>query len=684
MSNTIRQRAPWMINPPTGIKEKLALIKRKKSLLRSQGPKGRFLRNLLKSIQGVFDQGMQKAKEQEPLAFFKPSYEQALLLNSWMFGIAFICVYSANRIGKTTACIVNMLLWIIPNNPRWMIFKPYTDHLGRYVKVYERPTIHSIKWINKALKQRPLDLPAPDPTKAPTETDNNQAILQWLQKVVPKAFKRSWPISPWNNGGTIWTGAPDQDHHEDTIMPLWKQYIPSRFLDRYVPSSREITLKITSPSGHMTCWEWIGKSYESKDTKWSSGAVDAIVLTEGVDKATLKEIKMRFKDPGIGSHDFTPYEAANSGAASALAQRIKNGTEKLPVPYFVWTKFRVYDAPTHIISEDKRQGLIESYAGDPEGKARLDGDFYTSSMLVLSNLNRNLQLLQNITIPEMFERWPNGRIHRGFDPGLDHPAACTWGYLLPTHQLIIYRMWAEQGLTISQRCKKIIKLSNNSQGKVYWGKGKEDFYLTEIHNKENSEIVQATHMDYHAFKRDEVSGLNYALNYQLQGLNVVESVHTKPEDRASELNDKLVPSKFLPSVLTDTPPGFAVNFLGEGPGVLAFFAEMEEFYWDRKRSGEDKGQPKDKVPVHDDDKLDATCYITSKPLRWTSYSVPARVIGDSEPEDDLIQAAQHIRRTSVRGRTFATVAKGKKEREKVVFGDIEELNEEVGFDVTRY
>lgn len=645
----------WMISPPTSLKGKLELIQNRIHLIRSPGKKGKFLRSLVKECETQYQILDERARQLDPLQYFKPSYEQMLLLNAWMYGISFLCVYSANRIGKTTACIVNILLWLFPNHPKKRIFQPYrigdpildpenanNPRQNSLVQVFPRPDISCLKLIADALKRKPDHLPIPDPRKPHYDPDNLK-ILQWLQSQVPQAYKAAWPDAPWNTGGTIWFGAPDQDHHEQVMFPLWKQYIPELSMDRYVLSEREITLKITSPSGRTTCWELVGKSYESKDTKWSSGAVDIIILTEGLKPDVLREIKLRFKDPGIGSHDFTPYLPANSGAASNLAQRIAKGSEELPLRHHVFTEFSVYDAPVHIISEDKRRGLIKSFKNDPEGKARLEGKFYSSSMLVLSNLDRDIHLL-DWSIEELFQRYPNGRIYRGLDPGLDHPTACAWGYLLPNNIWVIYRIFSQPGLSIQDRCDHIIRLSNNKLSKVYWGRGDTDYYCVETHPNQNSEIVCATTTDYHTFKKDEVTGRPYALNYITAGMAIVESVHTGPEERSQILDNALKPNQFIPSLITHKPPGPRVLFLKNEPGMMDMILKWEEFYWDRKKGGEDKGSPKDKIPIHGDDELDAVSYLVASPYRWTKWRPSARLEGDSEPEERLIEASQSPRR----------------------------------------
>lgn len=649
-----------MATHPDTLKEKAQVLAKYRSLLNSPGKKGKFLRSLLKETEDQFASIKNRAQHLDPLMFFRPSYEQMLMLNAWMYGISFICVYAANRIGKTTAMIIDKVLWIFPNNPKHLIFKPYRvgegedalnanlPQVGSLVQVFPRPDISFIKEIAHHIKRRPFSIPAPNP-RLPHYHPQNLKVLQWLQKKLPDAYKSVYPLAPWNKGGVIWFGAPDQEHHEKTIMPLVKQYLPERSIERFVTSDREITIKITTPptpihpTGHSTVWEWIGKSYESKDTKWSSGAVDIICLTEGVTPEMLKEVKMRFKDPGIGSHDFTPYLPANAGAASALAQRIYKGQEKLPLNHFVFTEFSLYDAPSFVMTKEQKAERIDSFKNDPQGVARLEGKFYSSSALVLSNFNRENNLLP-LSQGQFFQQFPNCRLYRGLDPGLDHPTACAWGALLPTNQLVIYRIMSEERLSIQQRCKKIIQLSNNTLAIHKWGHGQNDYYAYEAHTSPRSEIFNGTYCDYHTFKEDEVTGQPYALNYILNGLNIEESVHTGPEERSQLVDNKLQLDPYLPNLITRVPPGPRLMFLRDEPGMVEVAAKWEEFYWSRKASGANRGDPTDKIPSHGDDELDAISYIACAPIIWTPYRPSGRVEGDSEPEMDLIQASQNIQR----------------------------------------
>lgn len=647
----------WMKNPPTTLEAKLTLLKQKKHLLNDNTEMGEFLRALLQDVKEIQKRGEDEARSLQPLAFFKPSYEQMLILNTWMYGISLIFIFSANRIGKTVACIINFLLWILPNNPKWKIFRPYrvgdlTDsesadnpNKGKLVQVFPRPDISIIKKIKDISKKRPQSIPAPNP-RLPHYEKQNRLFLQWLQtQLAPEHWRRAWPNPAWNKHGVIWYGGPDHEHFKNIIMPLWREYVPKAIIEQDSESGKVFTFVIPHPNSAVrkTEWKWIGKSFESSETKWSSGAVDAILLTEGVVPQIWKEIKARFKDPGIGSYDFTPYEPANAGAATALAQKIMKGSEPVPLAHFVFDKFSVYTAPRHIMSQDKFDQLITAYSNDSERPARLEGKFYSSSALVLSHLDRQVHLLP-WSFADLRRRYPTLQLFRGIDPGMDHPSACAWGALLPTNQWVIYRMMCEPNLTISQRCEKIAHLSNNKLAKVFWGPNPQDFYRTEVNPSPSSELFVANPIDYHVFKRDETTGRSMSLQYQLAGLNITESVHTGPEERAQILDDLLEPNEFYPHIAHNpsVPPGPRVFFLKNGPGVMEAILKWEELYWDRKRSGDDKGSPKDKVPTHGDDELDATCYLVASPFKWTNYRPSARVVDDTEPEPQLVQASRLI------------------------------------------
>lgn len=605
---------PWWENPPTELETALFQLERRAFKLKSQDEEGHALRKLLEFVERVYEETHDQIKKEHPLAFFKPSYEQSLLLNAWIWGIDFPVCFSANRIGKTAAGPINVLLWILPNNPDWQIFQRYTDHLGREVQVLPRPQISDLKKIRDFIKENPEFLGNPMFSHLDPQNSSKFAMLQNFWK---PAYPFPSLYDPVQNG-TIWLGAPDNDFHREIILKEWKRWTPKQHIAKW--SDSELYFHIdTKESVNPTPmkWEIFCKSYESEDTKWSGSAVYGVVLTEGLPPSTLNEIKMRIKEGGFAWWDYTPYEERNVGQKTKLAHDVYTGKEQLPLRSHIFTKFSARNAPEHILPATKLADMVRSYQNKKEGTARLDGDFYSSSPLILSRLDRTFH-----TVPwskeELFSLYPTGQIYRGFDPGYDHPSVCVWALLVPGDIWYIYRYYCERQRTIPERCKDIISLSGNVQ-QQFKIPGSNQLLFREMHTTRNSEVVVLTAADFHLFKNDEVSGVPYVNNYIREGLILTESTHMRPKDRAMEFDRKLTPNNFITHPLTKRTPGARVFFLINETGVDQALSRMEALFWERLASGPNKGEAKDEVPTHGDDELDATCYLVSAPYCWTNY-----------------------------------------------------------------
>lgn len=647
----------WWDNPPKDTEGMMHVLATRAFKLQEDSPEGEALREMLEVVEGIYQQTQDEIRSQYPIAYFKPSYEQSLLLNSWIWGIDFVVCFAANRIGKTAGLgVINPLLYILPNDPGWEMFaarltpnpddegttfidnphvddKFYYDLYGRPVQTLQRPSIETLDLIRFTLKMNP-EL-AGDPAKSHLEPENAEKFAR-LQELVPQAFNPAWPAPSVQDNGTIWLGAPDNDFHKNVLMPEWKRWLPACHIKAWSDSELSFTIDSTNTTNPTpTTHRVICKSYESEDTKWSGSAVRAIILTEGLPPEILNEVKQRFKVNGFGSWDYTPYEARNVGAKTALAFKVFKGEEQLPLKSHIFTRFSARKAPAHIIPLAKKDDLIRMWDGKKEGDARLDGIFYSSSPLILSRLDRAFHCVP-WTVEELFDRFPEGRVYRGFDPGYDHPSVCCWGLLTPGNVWYIYRYYVERQRTIKQRCADIVRLSNNALKKERYGRGKEDYNLREIHPNSNSEPVMLTAADFHLFKTDENTGTNNSLNYIKAGLIVSESTHMAPEDRALDIDNKLEKSDYHTHPLTGRSPGCHVYFLTNGPGVDKALGKMESLFWDRLASGPNKGEAKDKVPIHGDDELDATCYIVCGLYVWSK--IAARKYNDWVDEEDLERA----------------------------------------------
>lgn len=619
----------WVDNPPEDLESQVFLLETRAQALKDITREGETLRYMLNEAKRVYNQALDSVRQNEPQAFFKPSYEQSLLLNSWVWGFNFPICFSANRIGKTAAFVFNGILWIFPNNPQWQCFQQYTDEYGRLVEVLPRPNLANLNQIQRFYEDH-SDLVG-NPYFPPTH-DCNVAKFETTLKHISNLFNPAWPEPPMRNGGQIWLGAPDNEFHKRIVMRHWRRLLPKSAIRKDSESDRMFIVSTANETNpRTTAHEIVCKSYESEETKWSGDAVQGIILTEGFTQDILNEIKNRITNEGFASWDYTPAEPRNTGQKVALAYKVYKHEEELPLRNFVFTKFSVRTTPEHIIPKEKKADLIRMWDGKKEGKARLDGDFYSSSGLVLDKLNREFHCL-DWTLTELESNFPNGRYYRGLDPGRDHPTACAWGYLSVNNIWFIYRFYSKRGTTIPERCEDIISLSNNTREKSKLKNGQ--IIWREIHNKDNSEVFTATPTDYHVFKVDESTGLSYATNYFNNGLLISQSIHTGPEQRGIECNSKLDPNshKYLAHPIKNTSPGARIYFLTKGWGVAAALDAFDQIFWDRYKAGDLKGEPKDKIQLHGDDELDALCYLTCAPYLWNANK-PNKVLSKQQKEE---------------------------------------------------
>lgn len=604
-------------------------------MLKSPTEEGEALRGLLRRLNGSFQASLREARDACPIAFFKPSYEQALLLNAWVYGINFPICFASNRIGKTTCFIINLLLWCFPNDPGWLMFQEYIDHKDRRVRVIPRPPLRAMVALQEWFAERP-DLYG-NPNLDIYDHDN-AAKHETSQLLVPGLYRPAYPAAPIQQGSSIWLGAPDRDWHKDIMLRRLKDWVPPYAIARWNVTDLSIQFDTRSSTNPKpTVIDIACKSYESRDEKWSGDAVAGIMLSEGFSSDILSEIKQRVAPHAFASWDYTPVEARNVGKKVQLAYRVFRGQEELPLRAHVWTKFKTIDTPEHIIPAAKKADLLRMWAGKDEGKARIEGDFFASSRQILSKLNKELHCLP-WTFKELLDRIPNCLLFRSIDPGYDHPTAVCWAALAPNNCWYVYRFFSQKGLTIGERCRRIVELSNNSREKVSYGRGANDYYWQETHPGPDSEPYLLTVADYHVFQIDQSTGYGMDRNYAIEGIPLTESVHLSPEARALQLDSKFDPRSYpySPHPVRGVPPGAGVYFLTGEPGVAAALERMEALFWDILLAGPNKGESKDKVPLHGDDELDALCQLTSGPFYYhTKLQPQRRQPKDTEPEPEL-------------------------------------------------
>lgn len=560
---------------------------------------------LLQSLQFRLKAIKESARLQNPLAWVQPSYEQTLKLNAWVHGINYIVDFDANRVGKTTAGVLNTLLWLIPTAPDYVLHTPYTDHRQRTFHTLPRPNIAQVSAIHQALLAQGLKPSPLLPYDDPQNLESSNFALSLPPSPLPPGYNPNAPR-------TIWIGAPDNPYHEQIIMPEFKKWIPPHLIEDYSTYSRTIRLATTPPTTLLF------KSYDAKETTWSGAAVQGIMLTEGVPQDVINEVKQRYAYPAFASWDYTPYEQRNTQSKSAYAYKVFQGKEILPLHPYVFSGFGITDAPDYILPPDKKADLQRMWANKPEGEARIHGKFFSSSPVILSNYNPDIHALPT-TLQQLQQKYaPRPLLYfRGLDPGWGHVTACCWMALAPDNTRYIYRFYSRPQRSIEERCSDIIALSNNTRQPhpSHTGTYQEVPPIPPL----EGEKIQITWIDYHTFKTDENTKQPFATNYIRNGLVVRPSITYGPEQRASLLNNLLLPQPHLPHPTTSNPPGSKIYFLINEPGVAAALQKITELYWTTYEKGDKAGLPKDKIQDYDDDELDAVCYVTCPVINYSGF-----------------------------------------------------------------
>ena len=574
---------------------------------RSQFPNQ--FQSLLVHTKKSVDELRKQAEDQNRLAFIQPSYEQTLKLNVWIYGIDYLVDFDANRIGKTAVAVVNVNLWILPDDPDWIMFKWHTDHLNRRFRTLRRPPIDAVAKIKKLILKHGLSC---NPTLPYDHADNLECynfVANWLNKnykaLTPNPLKR-----------TIWCGGPDKDWiTKEVLMPEFIKWTPKQYVETISTYDCRMFLRFIDRKGKKNEITLLFKSYDSEDTKWSGGAVDGILLSEGVPKDIFNEVRQRFKYPAFGSWDYTPYEPRNTAGKSALAHSVFKDPTKLPLSPYVFSGFGIEHAPSYILSDDKRRDLIKNWEGDPQGDARIRGIFYSSSPVVLKHYNPEIHALK-MSFEELRAKWaPKPLIlFRGVDPGWSHVTACAWMALCPDNSRVIYKFYSRSQRSIEERCQDIIEMSGNTRVPHSKSKG----MWTEHFTSKNTKIQQ-TFIDHHTFKTDEVTKRPFAYNYINNGLLVRPSITHGPKERATLFNGMLLPQAHLPHPETKRPPGSKVYFLINEEGVAEAMNKMSNLFWLTFEKGEKRGLTKDTVQDYDDDELDAACYVLCPSFNYNSF-----------------------------------------------------------------
>lgn len=594
------------------------------------------LMEMLEDVEDCMEQIQQLAEGKCPLAFLQPSLEQAMIVNAWAphareafenvqhcefdnyeGGYRSIGNFAANRLGKTYACILDTLLWLIPNDPQWRMFGWMDDWKGRgRYRILPRPD-----WERWRKRDKLIYPGASAPPKAVCD---------------------------------IWHGVGRDDDWTHKVWLGYKRMMAPDWFGRRTDGGQSIykqEKRFDTAWGHSV----IGMSMSAESEKWSGKAAWRVNIDEGCPRAILDEGLTRITAGGYFHWAYTPVDPANIGEKTRVAFQCYSKPDEYPLmgrtKFFV--HFLLEDAPPWIVPTEKKEDDLRRFkAMGDKGKPRYLGGFMNSSPVVFSNFDRDRNVLP-WTGSEIRKRFPTGMILRGMDEGLANPTACVWCLVTPANEYVYFQEWEQSGLSVSERCERIVELSGNIREVFRWH---EDESLIQWREKrtELGMIVRTTEADSKMFRRNpEQPNDDWTETYRKAGLKLTRASNIPPKARCDLLNDMLRAEPTRRHIL-HMDPQWGHLPQATGPGAKAYISKdctklierMENYLWQQLSSGPNKGHFTDKPEETDDHTVDACTYISASKQRWIDMQMveARRLSADAGPA-----AVRHYRGNAVTG-----------------------------------
>lgn len=573
---------------------------------------------------------VRQGESENPLAFFKPSWTQAQILNAWHpsyepdkapKGYNTVMDVSGVRTGKTCATVINMLLWLIPNDPDWLMFQPHTDFKGRTVQVLRRPNFDY--W-------------------------NRTGRMFYDDKEPPKSACECWH------------GCPDEMHWKQKLDKEYRKWLPMKC----------VGLRGRDPTWNLT-ERWIetkwgstiyGKLYMSDMQAWSGKELFIITFDEGPPQDKLDEARIRTR---YIYWAFTPREAANTGDRTKVAHDVYTGKFRLLPPIRTY-RFGWDDVPEQVMKKadkERRDSMLDTK--NAADRVTREGGFFFSSPNVFADFDRQKHVLpvtgeqviravlgestpqESLKYPWL-EKFRDANFLRGFDEGTAHPTACTWEALLKSGERVIFREWEEPAHSITDRAKRIIELSGNERVLVK----PENASMTEremdlarqfapelMKDRAREEAtgaklpryrevfrrmkIRKTLADSKIFRRDPNHPLDdWTQNYSRAGLKMERASNAPPQSRCDYSNGLFVPDhtrKHLNPAQEDpdNPHGYQCYITLDCEKLIS---RLETYLWAQIQSGPRVGEFTGKPDTREDDLVDAFTYVTGYRSRWIDMS----------------------------------------------------------------
>lgn len=170
-----------------------------------------------------------------------------------------------------------------------------------------------------------------------------------------------------------------------------------------------------------------------------------------------------------------------------------------------FVQLSVLDNP-YVPAEEKVK-LQDKWAGHPEEKARLYGDFVQRSGLVYNLWNPASHLVKPFRIPDSWRRVVS------IDPAATGTTAALWGAIDPSSNIYLYREYYERDLVVSEHAKNIMVRNGGDPVDIWlidpkWGTQKN----AETH-KSNAQLYRESGIPVRLAQVGEDYGLNTSREY---------------------------------------------------------------------------------------------------------------------------------------------------------------------------
>jgi phage terminase large subunit-like protein len=192
-----------------------------------------------------------------------------------------------------------------------------------------------------------------------------------------------------------------------------------------------------------------GKSAESGREKFQSASVDLVWIDEEPEVEIFDECYQRTADcSGKILLTLTPLTDIASGVRTPWVHDLYTKWRTKQVSDVQFVSLSVLDNP--YVPEIEKKKLMEKWAGHPEERARLYGDFVQRSGMVYKMWDPAVHMIRPRPLPR---DWPSVVV---IDPAPTGPTAALMGRIAPNNDLYLTKEYKQANLVVSEHAKNII------------------------------------------------------------------------------------------------------------------------------------------------------------------------------------------------------------------------------------